>query len=79
MGRVPKVRKVRGEGGMRQKGGPELRWCVRISCFFLAWWGLGAWLSYTYAGEKMPWLTTHMAQPMALFGGWWGGRDFKKD
>ncbi len=50
---------------------------------FLAWWGVGAWLSYSYAGEKMPWLTTHMTQPMAMFGGWWGGQilqriDWKK-
>ena len=41
---------------------------------FLAWWVVGAWLSYSYAGEKMPWLTTHMTQPMALFGGWWGAQ-----
>lgn len=41
---------------------------------FLAWWGIAAWLSYTYAGEKMPWLMSHMAQPMALFGGWWLAR-----
>ena len=40
--------------------------------FFLAWWACAAWLGYSYAGEKMPWLMTHMAQPMALFGGWWG-------
>ena len=39
---------------------------------FLAWWGIGAWLAYSYAGERMPWLLTHMAQPMALFGGWCG-------
>ena len=50
---------------------------------FLAWWGVGAWLSYSYAGEKMPWLMTHMTQPMALFGGWWGAQilqriDWKK-
>jgi len=41
---------------------------------FLAWWVFGAWLSYSYAGEKMPWLTTHMTQPMAIFGGWWGAQ-----
>ena len=45
---------------------------------FLAWWGVGAWLSYSYAGEKMPWLMTHMTQPMALFGGWWGGEIFRR-
>ncbi|RME61722.1 MAG: phospholipid carrier-dependent glycosyltransferase, partial [Caldilineae bacterium] len=41
---------------------------------FLAWWAASSWLAYSYAGEKMPWLMTHMAQPMAIFGGWWVGR-----
>ena len=38
---------------------------------FLAWWMVAAWLAYSYAGEKMPWLMTHLAQPMALIGAWW--------
>lgn len=42
--------------------------------FFLAWWAITAWLAYSYAGEKMPWLMTHIAQPMAIFGGWCGGQ-----
>jgi predicted membrane-bound mannosyltransferase len=25
------------------------------------------------AGEKMPWLLTHMALPMCVLGGWWLG------
>lgn len=41
---------------------------------FLGFWVVGAWVAYSYAGEKMPWLLTHIAQPMALFGGWWAGR-----
>lgn len=40
---------------------------------FLCWWTVSAWTAYTVAGEKMPWLLTHMAQPMAIFGGWWLG------
>lgn len=36
-------------------------------------WTLGAWVSYTIAGEKMPWLLTHMAVPMSVLGGWWFG------
>ena len=43
---------------------------------FLAFWTVGAWVAYSYAGEKMPWLLTHIAQPMALFGGWWLGTLF---
>lgn len=37
---------------------------------FLGFWVVGAWVAYSYADEKMPWLLTHMAQPMSLFGGW---------
>lgn len=39
----------------------------------LVWWTLGAWLGYSIAGEKMPWLLTHMALPMSVLGGWWFG------
>ncbi len=37
-------------------------------------WVVGMWSAYTVAGEKMPWLLTHMALPMCVFGGWWLGR-----
>lgn len=37
-------------------------------------WVIGMWAGYTVAGEKMPWLLTHMALPMCVFGGWWIGR-----
>lgn len=37
---------------------------------FNIWWIIGAWVGFTVAGEKMPWLLTHMALPMSLFGGW---------
>lgn len=40
---------------------------------FLIWWTLGAWIGYSVAGEKMPWLLTHMALPMCVLGGWWLG------
>jgi DNA-binding beta-propeller fold protein YncE len=45
--------------------------------YFLAlalWWSVGSWISYTIAGEKMPWLLVHMALPMCVLGGWWIGR-----
>ncbi len=38
------------------------------------WWTVGAWLAYSVAGEKMPWLMVHMALPMCLVGGWGFGR-----
>jgi hypothetical protein len=36
----------------------------------LGWWGIAALLMYTWAGEKMPWLSIHIALPMTLFGAW---------
>ena len=41
---------------------------------FLLWWASVAWLAYSYAGEKMPWLTVHLALPMILLSGWLVGR-----
>lgn len=37
---------------------------------FLLWWTLATWIIYTIAGEKMPWLTVHIALPMALLTAW---------
>lgn len=36
----------------------------------LAFWSIITIASLTYAGERMPWLTTHMAWPMILITGW---------
>ncbi len=37
---------------------------------FALFWTLFTWLFYSYAGEKMPWLTVHFAVPMILLTGW---------
>ena len=41
---------------------------------FVLWWTALAWISYTIAGEKMPWLAVHLALPMILLSGWLVGR-----
>ncbi len=41
---------------------------------FLVWWCAATWGAYTWAGEKMPWLTTHITLPMAILGGWYLAR-----
>ena len=41
---------------------------------FLLWWTAISWIAYSYAGEKMPWLTVHLALPMILLAGWLVGR-----
>ncbi|MCX6071436.1 MAG: hypothetical protein NTU91_11370, partial [Chloroflexi bacterium] len=44
--------------------------------FFLGFWVFSALMAYSYAGEKMPWLTVHIALPMILLAGWAFGRFF---
>lgn len=36
----------------------------------LAWWSFGALALYSWAGEKMPWLTIHMVLPLTLLSAW---------
>ena len=37
---------------------------------FLGYWVVTAMVAYSFAGEKMPWLTVHIALPMILLAGW---------
>jgi len=37
---------------------------------FLVYWMLISLVVYSWAGEKMPWLTVHLVLPLALLGGW---------
>ncbi len=36
----------------------------------LAWWLVATLFLYSWAGEKMPWLTLHLALPLTLLGSW---------
>ena len=36
----------------------------------LAWWSIASIVTLSIAGERMPWLTVHMAWPMILMTGW---------
>jgi predicted membrane-bound mannosyltransferase/DNA-binding beta-propeller fold protein YncE len=45
---------------------------------FILWWIVTAWLGYSAAGERMPWLIVHLALPMILLSGWWLGRLIEK-
>jgi len=40
----------------------------------LVWWSITSVIVFSYAGERMPWLTYHMAWPMILITGWALGR-----
>ena len=45
---------------------------------FLAWWFVLAFVIYSWAGEKMPWLTLHIALPLTILAGWFLGRLFSQ-
>ncbi len=60
---------------------PARRWSTSLAAhealFFpglLAWWSLAALAIYSWAGEKMPWLTVHMVLPLTLLSAWAVGR-----
>ncbi len=36
----------------------------------LLWWSISSLLAYSYAGERMPWLTYHITLPMILLTAW---------
>jgi predicted membrane-bound mannosyltransferase/DNA-binding beta-propeller fold protein YncE len=42
----------------------------RLAVTLLGFWAITSLFAYTYAGEKMPWLTVHIALPMILLSGW---------
>jgi predicted membrane-bound mannosyltransferase len=42
----------------------------------LVWWSVATLGLYSWAGEKMPWLTIHVALPLVLLGAWALGRTF---
>jgi len=37
----------------------------------IGWWAVAMIFGLTMAGEKMPWLTTHLTVPLILLTGWW--------
>lgn len=55
------------------------RWYSEISrqfVLFAGWWALWLFLGLSIAGEKMPWLSTHITIPFILLAGWAAGRVF---
>jgi DNA-binding beta-propeller fold protein YncE len=45
---------------------------------YLIWWLLLTWAAYSWAGEKMPWLSAHFVIPMALMSGWYFNEKLKR-
>ncbi len=55
-------------------GGAILLWRGDRLARLLAWWGFGTFVALSAAGEKMPWLTVHIALPLAILAGYALGR-----
>lgn len=45
---------------------------------FFAWWAIFFLIGLTLAGEKMPWLGTHLTTPMIFLTGWFFGEIFDR-
>jgi uncharacterized protein (TIGR03663 family) len=46
----------------------------RLFVPFTIWWAASILVALSLAGEKMPWLSTHIAVPFILLTGWWIGQ-----
>lgn len=54
-----------------QQGKEEPEAEIKISLApILVFWSISSLIAYSIAGEKMPWLTVHIAWPMILLAGW---------
>ncbi|MBI3762981.1 MAG: SMP-30/gluconolactonase/LRE family protein, partial [Chloroflexi bacterium] len=54
-----------GRDAVRREGFPAIP--------FLAFWSVAGVVAFSIAGEKMPWLTTHITLPFILLSGWFFG------
>jgi len=64
------VRRDRAKSAPRTEGD-------RLFLSFAAYWTIMSLLMYSWAGEKMPWLTTHLVLPLALLAGRFVGGVFE--
>jgi predicted membrane-bound mannosyltransferase/DNA-binding beta-propeller fold protein YncE len=63
--------------GKEKGGGPD--WLDRVPfLLFVSWWAILNMIGYTLAGEKMPWLGTHLTLPLIFLAGWYFGSVFEK-
>jgi uncharacterized protein (TIGR03663 family) len=60
---------VRAIRARRSKQADGRSWADRLFLPFLFTWMIGAWIAFSYAGEKMPWLMVYLALPMIVLSG----------
>ncbi len=49
-----------------------------LTLIFLFYWTVSTYAAYTIAGEKMPWLSVHIAMPLLILAGWFVGQLIEK-
>ncbi len=54
----------------RHHGASAEHWRPPLLVFFLGYWFVEAFVSFSWAGEKMPWLLTHISLPATLVAAW---------
>lgn len=71
----PTPEMVERESGYYIRGVPREEYLTHLPfLIFVSCWAVLNLIVYTLAGEKMPWLATHMTTPMILLSGWYFGR-----
>ncbi|MBN2084785.1 MAG: glycosyltransferase family 39 protein [Anaerolineales bacterium] len=63
-----------GEGAGRAPGPVIASLMGSPVIWMIGYWCVTAFVAFTFAGEKMPWLTVHITFPLILIGGWVVGR-----
>lgn len=70
-----------GEGEEAVPVAPGARWDGRLRrvpfLLLVSWWAVLNAIAYTLAGEKMPWLGTHITVPMIFLSAWYFGGLFE--
>jgi uncharacterized protein (TIGR03663 family) len=76
---TPAISALIGEPGSDGKVKDRAGWLDRLPfLLFVGWWAILNLVGYTLAGEKMPWLGTHLTVPLILLSGWYFGRVFER-
>jgi hypothetical protein len=77
LGRIsPTAQSAAGKKTGASAADPAIDWRFAMPVL-LAWWAIVTLALYSWAGEKMPWLTIHVALPIVLLGAWAFGRTLR--
>ncbi len=65
---------------LRRRGNADpAEWLGRMPVLiFISWWAVFILIAFTLAGEKMPWLGTHLTTPMIFLAAWYFARFFER-